>query len=59
MTSTLFLVKNDLKHLNMSAQVDSSGHSSVNSAFSAVALEVAELLQHAFLNQKSSVLLRK
>lgn len=51
MTSTLFRLKDDLKHLNVSTQVDDSGHSSINHAFLAVALEVAGLLQYAYPNQ--------
>lgn len=51
MTSTLFLLKHDFKHLNVSNQVDDSGKSSINHAFTAVALEVVELLQHVYPNQ--------
>lgn len=51
MTSALFLLKHDFKHLNVSSQVDDSGNSSINHAFTAVALEVVELLQHVYPNQ--------
>lgn len=47
MTSTLFLLKDDLKRLNVSTQVDDPVNFSINHAFSAVALEVAGLLQYA------------
>ncbi|MBD2527074.1 response regulator transcription factor [Nostoc sp. FACHB-133] len=51
MTSILFLLKHDFKHLNVLSQVDDSDNSSINHAFTAVALEVVELLQHLYPNQ--------
>ncbi|MBW4692718.1 MAG: response regulator transcription factor [Lyngbya sp. HA4199-MV5] len=55
MTSILFLLKNDLNHLNRSTQVDDSGNSSINHAFTAIALEVAGLLQDACSDQAEAI----
>jgi DNA-binding NarL/FixJ family response regulator len=48
------LVKNDFEYLKIQNQINSLGNSSVNHALTAVAQEVAELLQHAYPVQADS-----
>jgi DNA-binding NarL/FixJ family response regulator len=51
MTSVLFLLRCDFKHLSELTQVDNLDNSSINHAFKFVALEVAGLLQQSYPNQ--------
>lgn len=54
MASIPFLIKDDSEFLSVPAQIDSLGNSSINHALTAVAQEVAGLLQQAYPIQTGS-----
>ncbi len=55
MTSILLLVKDDFEHLRFPTQIDFCCDSPVNHALTAVAQEVAELLQQAYSFQADGI----
>ncbi|WP_246163025.1 LuxR C-terminal-related transcriptional regulator [Brasilonema sennae] len=55
MTSISLLVKDDFEYLKVPTQTDFFDNSSINYALTAVAQEVAELLQQAYLFQADGV----
>ncbi len=55
MTSIPLLVKDDFKHLRFPTQIDFFGDSPVNHALTAVAQEVAKLLQQAYSFQADGI----
>lgn len=55
MTPIPLVVKDDFEHLEVSTQVDVFGNSPINHAFTAVAQEVARLLQHIYPPQADGI----
>ena len=55
MTLIPLVVKDDFEHLEVSTQVDVVDNSPINHAFTAVAQEVARLLQHIFPPQADGI----